>query len=230
LPFKFYANAGWEFAFSSYIAEDNAALARVSGRPIPDPSFAKIPMSAGLELKTFNTDFFLELEADPFLANIAALGRSSKGWVRYRMIGKTFDHSLWESPAWANIGGRMKYANGLQLQGGLAWLLSADIGPSLGPCQAQNNPCKQGATDGYSPFYPQWRVFGMIRYPIRFTQPSSELYRSLLLHRYQDKDKRVDVEKALNRSENNEDGEERNRRLRIEERRREADEKAVDLD
>jgi hypothetical protein len=40
----------------------------------------------------------------------------------------------------------------------------------------------------------------------------------------------VDVEKALNRSENNEDGEERNRRLRIEERRREADEKAVDLD
>jgi hypothetical protein len=112
----------------------------------------------------------------------------------------------------------------------MSWLLSSDRGPELGPCTAVSNVCQDGATDGYSPFFPQWKVFWTVRYPFWFTQPSSELYRSFLLKRYTDKRKRVDLEETLAKPVDDAeqvDADERKRRL--EARRKEADGKAVDL-
>lgn len=228
LPFKLYLNAGWEGEFSSYIADDNAARAKALNAPAPDQAFDKIPLSAGLELKTYATDFFLETEAQPFLSNLIALQHGLDGWARYQVVGKTFDVSLWETPIYLNIGARMKYGNGLELQGGLSWLLSSDLGPTLGACEPAHNSCHDGATDGFSPFYPQWKVFGLVQYPLHFLQPSSELYRSFLLHRYEDRSKRVDLDRTLDKTDTTE-SDEQARRRRLEERRKEANAQAVDL-
>ncbi len=229
LPLKLYFNAGFEGEFSSYIADDNAARARAAGAKAPDQSFDRIPLSAGVEFKTFATDFFVEGQAEPFLSNLMALSRSPMGWARYQVVGKTFDVSLWETPINLNLGARMKYANGLELMGGISWLLSRDVGPSLGPCNALYNACREGATDGFSPFYPQWKVFALLRYPLRFTQPSSELYRSFLLRRYQDRSQRVDLNRTLRADDDSAASDEQVRERRLEERRREADAQAVDL-
>jgi hypothetical protein len=189
-----------------------------------------------MEMKTFSTDFFAEVEAQPFTAQVMKkiraelYGRSEGDWKRFYLVGKTFDVHIRETPIYANAGAKLKYKNGLELQGGLAWLLSTNRGPELGPCSALDNPCKEGATDGYSPFFPQWKVFWLARYPLWFTQPSSELYRSFLLKRYQDKRKRVNLDETL--AKHAADAEELDaaeRKRRLEERRKEADGKAVDL-
>ena len=238
LPFKFYANLGWEGEFASAINDDNALRVK-AGRgkvKIPKQDFSLIPMALGLELKTYTTDFFTELEAQPFTSQVMkqirsdALGESGGEWKRFQVVGKTFDVHFMEMPIYVNSGAKLKYKNGLELQGGLSWLLSSDRGPVLGPCDAIKNVCKEGATDGYSPFYPQWKVFWLMRYAFWFTQPSSELYRSFLLKRYQDKRKKVNLDETLGApAVKAEELDASERRRRLEERRREADGKAVDL-
>lgn len=231
LPFKLYANLGWEGAPSGYIDAANAEEARRNGVRAPDQSFAKIPMSAGLELKTFATDYFAEIQAEPFQSQVTALltGGAGRSWTRYRVVGKTFDLHWQEAPAYAHAGARLKYANGLELMGGFSWLLSADRGPELGPCRAASNPCRDGATDGYSPFFPQWKVFFEAQYPLRFRQTAGELYRGFLLRRFGDRRKRVDLEKTLD-APGEMDAESETRRKRLEERRKEADAQTLDLD
>src|SRR5690606_11443685 len=238
LPLKLYANLGWEGSFSSSINEDNRRRERTSkgGLGIPKQDFSMVPLALGLEFKTYNTDFFLEAESQPFarqipgrLASIVG-GREGGDWLRFRVVGKTFDIHYKEAPTYLNAGAKLKYGSGLQLQGGISWLLSKDEGPSLGPCHRVSNPCREGATDGYSPFHPQWKVFWLIRYPLRFTQPSSELYRAFLLRRYQDKRKKVDLEGTLGRPvAEAEEMDAKERKKVLERRRKEADGRAVDL-
>ncbi len=238
LPFKLYANLGWEGEFSSDVNNNNAMLVRESkGKlKLPEQDFSLVPMSLGLELKTYTTDFFTEFEAQPFMSQISkkiranVFGENNGNWKRFYVVGKPFDMHFMEMPMYVNSGAKMKYANGLELQGGLSWLLSKDRGPRLGPCAVATNPCLEGASDGYSPFYPQWKVFWLVRYPFWFTQPSSELYRSFLLKRYQDKRKKVNLDATLgapvNQSEEL-DASERKKKLEL--RRKEADGKTVDL-
>ncbi|MBW8890138.1 MAG: hypothetical protein JF616_20480 [Fibrobacteres bacterium] len=238
LPFKLYGNLAWEGEFASYVNDDNAARVKAGKRKvqIPDQDFSTLPMSLGVEMKTYSTDFFAEVEAQPFTVQIMKkirgdlYGRELGDWKRFYVVGKTFDVNIRETPVYVNAGAKLKYKNGLELQGGMAWLLSSDRGPELGPCSAVDNPCQAGATDGYSPFFPQWKVFWQVRYPLWFTQPSSELYRSFLLKRYQDKRKRVNLDETLSKpavDAEQLDAAERKRRLEM--RRKEADGKAVDL-
>jgi hypothetical protein len=237
LPFKLYANLGWEGEFDSYINRDNAARVKESrGKlKIAEQDFSLIPMSLGLELKTYTTDFFAEIEAQPFAAQIAGKIRAdlrgdNGDYTRFRIVDKVFDVHYLETPIYVNSGAKLKYKNGLELQGGLSWLLSSDRGPELGPCDDKDNKCDPGATDGYSPFFPQWKVFWLVRYPFWFRQPSSELYRSFLLRRYQDKRKRIDLESTLDKpAADAEQSDATERKRRLEERRKEADGKAVDL-
>jgi hypothetical protein len=238
LPFKIYANLGWEGELASDVNDENAKIAKLSrGKlKIPAQDFDLLPMTLGLELKTYTTDFFTEIEAQPFLSQVTRKiradisGDPNGNWKRFYVVGKSFDVHYLETPVYINSGAKLKYKNGLELQGGLSWLLSSDHGARLGPCDAVTNRCFEGATDGFSPFYPQWKVFWLVRYPFWFTQPSSELYRSFLLKRYQDKRKKVDLEATLSApAEQAEDLDAAERRKRLEERRKEADGKAVDL-
>jgi hypothetical protein len=236
LPFKLYANAGLEFPIlGSAVEDDNARLAEEKAMEIATQSTAIVPLSLGLQFKTFNTDFFVEVETQPFMRHAQ---RFVLGWlqgeepnpnVRFDMIGKAFDVHVMESPSYFNTGARLKYAGGLELQGGFAWQLSSERGARLGPCTRLNN-CLDGASDGFSPFFPQWKVFGQIRYPLRFIQPSSELYRSFLLRRYQDNRKRLDVDQTLRTTQEETGLTEEERRLkRLMERRQEAHDNALDL-
>jgi len=195
-----------------------------------------MPMSIGVELKTYTTDFFAELEAQPFTSQVLKKidaeinGEEDGDWKRFNMTGKTFDIHLLELPVYVNSGAKLKYKNGLELQGGISWLLSLERGPTLGPCDVRYNACRDGASDGFSPFYPQWKVFWLIRYPFWFTQPSSELYRSFILKRYQDKRKKVNLDEQLNApAEQTADMDAAERQKRLEQRRKEADGKTVDL-
>ena len=238
LPFKIYGNLGYSGELGSYINEDNAAIVKASKNrlKISSQNFALMPIALGIELKTYSTDFFSEIEAQPFISQVMKKidadinGSADAEWKRFVVIGKTFDVNIFETPIYVNSGAKLKYPNGLELQGGMSWLLSSDRGAILGPCDRIINPCKDGASDGFSPFYPQWKVFWQMKFPFHFTQPSSELYRSFILKRYQDKRKTVNLEATLAApTEQAQDMDANERRRRLEERRKEADGKAVDL-
>lgn len=236
LPLKGYANLGVETGIlGSALEDENKRLSRESGKNVATQNPSTLPWSLGLQLKTFGSDFFVELEAQPFVDQIGNYagawlnGEKASPYTRFNLAGKTFDVHVLETPIYTHMGARMKYAGGLELMGGFSWLLSTERGPSLGPC-TRDNTCRDGASDGFSPFYPQWKVFGQIRYPLRFTQPSSELYRSFLLRRYQDHRKRIDVESTLKSAQGDAGLSEEEQRLkRLQERRQEANEKALDL-
>ncbi len=237
LPFKLYVNMGWETGLGSWIADSNAQIAKKPNGRMGTDNFSKMPFSLGLEVKTYSTDFFVELEGDPFTVNmLPMLGKwvgLSEGnpWQRFQVGNKSFDMHFVENPFYLHAGSRLKYGNGLTMLGGFSWLLSSERGADFGPCHIRDNPCQdRNVTDGYNPFYPQWKLFGGLQYPIRFTQPSSELYRSFLLKRYQSRRKIVDIEKALEDTRQDTeqiDGMERRRIL--EERRKQAEESDVEL-
>lgn len=237
LPVKGYANLGLEIPMpGSAVEKDNARLAAERAVPISTQSTLTLPMSLGLQLKTYTTDFFIELEAQPFYRHVEnyakawVTGESPDPNVRFHMVAKSFDVHILETPLYFNTGGRLKYAGGLELQGGFSWQLSQERGAVLGPCTRLNPCADRAASDGFSPFFPQWKVFGQLRYPLRFVQPSSELYRAFLLRRYTDHRKRIDVDGALRDTQG--DGglsEEEERLKRLMERRKEADEKALEL-
>jgi len=237
LPFKGYFNIGYEGPlFSSAVDESNAKIAEENGVRTPTQDASAIPLALGLQFKTFHSDFFAEVAGTPFYLQVKHVlgswveGRSADYYARFHMVGKTFDVHLLETPWYVHTGSRLKYPNGLELQGGFSWLLSQDKGSRLGPC-TRDNACLDGATDGFSPFFPQWKVFAQLRFPLRFTQPSSELYRSFLLRRYRNNRKHIDIDKTLKgKTEDAELSEEEGRLEKLMERRREADENAVDLE
>jgi hypothetical protein len=237
LPLKGYANLSLEMpVMGSAVENDNARLSEEKAVLIRTQNTMTMPMSLGLQLKTFGSDFFVEVEAQPFYRHVEhyvsawTQGQKPDPFMRFHMVEKAFDVHVMETPFYVNTGARLKYAGGLELQGGFAWQLSQERGASLGPCTRTNICRDDAATDGYSPFFPQWKVFGQIRYPLRFVQPSSELYRSFLLRRYTDHRKRIDVESTLRNTRG--DGglsEEEERLKRLMERRKEADDKALEL-
>ncbi|MBF0432287.1 MAG: hypothetical protein HQK83_13465 [Fibrobacteria bacterium] len=219
LPFKFYMNMGYEG--SNYLGSwmgDNADKALdlyanntdtsgLAGSYIGTSNFSKLPLMLGAELKTHYTDFFLEIETEPFYEHIKQLINgtgNNRYWVRYNIVLgggnlRVVDIHLLETPIYVNLGGRLKYANGMSLQGGFSWLLSKEFGTKIGPC-IRNDACKEGATDGFSPFYPQWRLFGRVNYPIKFKQTSAELYRTYLLRKNRKIRKVIDIDKSLRSS------------------------------
>jgi len=226
LPFKLYLNAGLELPVNSWMRahKETATVAFrdqfYSNDTASDfagtTNFAKLPVIIGLELKTHTTDFFVELESEIFYEHFKQLFGSAKGsekyWVRYNVILesgdvgflKIFDMHLMESPIYVNIGGNLKYANGLSLMGGFSWLLSRDYGGKLGGCDRENLCHGEkilAPREGYSPFYPQWKLFGGIKYPFKFHQTSAELYRTYLLRKNRKSRKVIDIDSNI-KSEN----------------------------
>ncbi len=215
LPFKFYFNIGFEGGLSSWMAQNVQAARDVyktinNGKEASEGStnFSKVPISFGVELKTQKTDFFIEVVSEPFLENIKKiiyLGNEKKDLtlVRYNVVVsgkepllKILDIHLFEVPIYLSIGSKLKYSNGSTFQFGFSWLLSHDVGASLGPCNSENK-CREGAEDGFSPFYPQWKLFGRINYPIRFKQSSAELYRAYILKKNKKSRKVLDINNRL---------------------------------
>ncbi len=219
LPLKFYLNLGYELPVEQWMdtrkkeAEENYEetyrLSSEQDEYKGSTDFSKVPAMIGMELKTSSTDFFLELEGDFFRSHIEELFKGKKGsekfWVRYNVVLagdnlKVFDMHIMENPIFINVGGRLKYPNGLTLSGGFSWLLSRDYGGTFGGC-SEKNVCHgdpiPGARDGFSTFYPQWRLFGGLSYPLKFQQTSAELYRTYLLRKNRKNRKVIDIESNL---------------------------------
>lgn len=86
-------------------------------------------------------------------------------WARYSLAGKTFDVNIFESPTYILSGYQRRFGK-VDVSALAFFLISADVGPKLGPC-SDSNHCREGASDGFSPIYSELKFQGTLKMPLK---------------------------------------------------------------
>ncbi|MFH0919508.1 MAG: hypothetical protein V1913_04045 [Fibrobacterota bacterium] len=197
LPLKYYLNVGYRFSMAdipgSAIVNSSVAL--------PEPlSYGQYLLFAGIEYKGLGTDFFLE-----FHMEILNSFKHEQNIVFFanKQNYKIFPYYFSENPMYLTPGIRIKYANGLTLMAALPITLSSEAGIPTGPAppSVRDIPRVQGLpwSDGFSPFYPDWKLVGKISFPLHFTMSNSETIRKFLLMKNRGQKQTMDIDESIDK-------------------------------
>jgi len=203
LPFKIYFNFGYEMGLDRRYSQ-----------------LDEIPMSAGFEAKFFTTDAFVEYNVK-FLKGLFWFGDSllmkkiPRPTTAYNIHYSELPHNM-------SIGTRIKYPNGFSIKAGAVLGLFKEKGFTVDveDKNIQAQIIKTGASDGFSPFYANWQIFGEMALPIKFKMTSSELYRNFILLKNKRENKKRDIEGLLKKKGDKENDEDKKRLDKIEKRRK----------
>ena len=205
LPFTLYLNTGYSIANDSRFSKYNQYIIR-----------------AGIDYKGVGVDFFLEYSLKTFSSFL-------NPFLSDMIPGPSNKFVVWgqENEMYITPGARIRYQGGLTLYGAASLLLSKNKGSEWIHGDTKLLPQDErtlGATDGFTPFYVNWKVIASISYPIRYRQPSSEMYRSFLLQKNVKTKKKIDIDEKLdnekNREGDSESKEEQERLKKIEDRKK----------
>jgi len=173
LPLKGYLNAGYLMSLNRDISD-----------------FDQITLSAGLEFKGLATDFLVEIHGE-FLKGTTL----TKGLLVRMSNGKVFRHHFSENPIYVSPGIRIKYENGLTLLAAVPLLLSKNKGLKIKDLIPDSHVLRYGAiTNGYEPFYADWKIVGKMSYPIRFKVTTAEMIREFLLLKNRKQKQAIDID------------------------------------
>ncbi len=205
-PLTLYANAG-------YALPNDGAYSQLG----------QFLMRTGIEYKGIGADFFTEFWMnalnnfrEPFL--VENLPHPRRYFVH-------FSENAW----FITAGARMRYESGLTTFANISLrpkALVSDPGAPieadrLGEAAVQSMENSTEVNAGFSPFYADWMLQGGIAYPIRYAQPSSEIYRGFLLKKNEKRKKVIDIDEKVKASGTNAEEEESKKRLeQIEERKK----------
>jgi len=205
LPLKFYLNVGYRFTTGD---QPYGSMAVAGGRRDsvrgPSPSnFDQVLLMTGLEYRGLTTDFFVEYTLE------ALNGFKSQQTIVFPFESKTvkvFPYSFSENPSYITPGLRIKYSNGVTLMAAVPILLSREIGFELGSLTTHEKEKYQNdalpLTDGFSPFYANWKVMGKISIPIHFRVTNAEITRKFLLMKNRGSRQAIDIDEAIQKKEN----------------------------
>lgn len=198
-PFTVYLNAGYSLP--------NDAQYR---------TLSQVLLRGGIEYKGVGVDFFSEFSmnalnnfTEPLLVDILPPGR---------IFAVHFAENLW----FITTGARMRYEGGLTLGASVSFRpkpLVSDPGATLEDKIASVIAEKEQNTavrDGFSPFYADWTLQGVISYPLRYAQPSSEIYRGFLLKKNEKRKRVIDIDEKVKTSGQNSAEEEQEAKKRLE--------------
>ncbi len=195
LPLKFYINIGYRSSM-----QDMPGAVNYNGSILlPDPKrYAQYIFFSGLEYKGLETDFFVEFYAEAF-NSIKEL--QTIVWIGGEKVSK-FPYYLSENPMYLTPGMRIKYSNGVMLMAALPILLSKEKG--LTSTSVKNNELTpsdkaQGWTDGFSPFYANWKVTAKMSIPLHLTMSNAEMIRRFLLMKNRSKKQTMDIDEAIDK-------------------------------
>lgn len=201
LPLKYYLNVGYRFSLSEMpTGIDNNILIN------PDPKrYGQYLFFTGLEYKGLGTDFFVEFHAEIFNT------LKSMQTVTWAAPLKRFPIYFSENPMFLTPGLRIKYSNGVMLMAAVPIKMSREKGYPLRSLslteKTSPEAMKNGWTDGFSPFYPDWKVVGKMSIPLRFTMSNAEMIRKFLLMKNRGKKQVLDIDEAIDKKENKKDSE-----------------------
>jgi hypothetical protein len=193
LPFKIYVNIGYRMPVNrDYDFYDQYLF------------------TAGLEYKGLTTDYFVEGHME------VLRGPDGQNWIKngfYDRITvsmldrngypKIFPYHFNENPMYVSPGIRLKYKNGIAVCVAAPILLSREVGFTIKTItQAQKDSVgepDQPWTDGYSPFYTDWKICGKISVPIRFKSTPSEMVRKFIFLKRRGEKPVLDIDEAISK-------------------------------
>jgi len=176
LPLKAYLNVGWRVPFSTKLDGYYQTLIRT-----------------GICYKGLITDFFIEYSLEAF-----------QGFKGYREInfskGSTsnyrFPYYFSENPMYITPGFRMKYSTGASITISIPVLISQEQGyPSGSTTTDVKN--QTGLTDGFSPFYADWKLTARLDFPFRYTPVNAEIVRKFILLKSRKTKQTIDIDEQL---------------------------------
>ncbi len=193
LPLKVYLNAGFRIPTSTDL--DN---------------YWQMRLFTGVCYKGLITDFFLEYSLEAL-----------EGFKGYRVIefkrsnigDFSFPYYFSENPMYITPGFRMKYASGASITVALPILVSQEQGytaSSVRTGEIERTGAKEkGITDGFSPFYADWKLTARLDFPFRYTPVNAEIVRKFMLLKNRKGGGTIDIDEKLksksNTTENDED-------------------------
>jgi hypothetical protein len=205
LPLKFYLNLGYRFSMSEMpgATVENGAIV------LPQPrSYGQYLFYTGLEYKGLSTDFFVEYYAEVFNTFSSP---QTVIWVGDGGPSKRFPYYFSENPMYLTPGMRVKYSNGITLMAAIPIKMSSESGYPLRSLSREEKLLPDAAsnnwTDGYSPFYADWKVMGKISFPIHFTMSNAEMIRKFLLLKNRNKKQTMDIDEAIDKKDKKKEGE-----------------------
>lgn len=201
LPLKIYANLGYRFS-----QEDQPKASLTVHRVYPRPdtilnawpaSYHQYLVMAGLEYKGLTTDFFVEYSLEVFnsFEDRQVIVFTDGNWI------KRFPYHFSENPMYLTPGLRVKYASGVSLMAAVPIKLSSEAGPSLKAASGSDimktlaDPVS--ITDGYSPFYADWKIAGKLTIPIHFRMVNPEITRKFLLMKNRKVRQAIDIDESI---------------------------------
>ena len=96
---------------------------------------------------------------------------------------------------------RIRYENGLTLFAAVPINLSREVGYDAGHLTPEEETaCDSIWTDGYSPFYADWKIAGKISFPIRFKITNYEVIRKFLLMKERGEKQVIDIDEDIKKS------------------------------
>ena len=155
--------------------------------------FDQYTFSAGLAYKGLNTDFFVEYSMEILNSFTSPLKVEFTDWTST----KVFEHYFSENPLYVTPGVRIRYDNGLTLFAAAPLTVSKEVAPPAGSLNSVTR--KPGYTDGFSPFYTNWKLAGKMSFPIRFVMPGSEMMRKFMLMKNKKEKQTMDIDEEINR-------------------------------
>ncbi len=198
-PFTLYLNAGY--------ALPNDAQYRDLGQYL---------LRTGVEYKGVSVDFFTEF-------SINALNNFGEPLLVDKLPPRRkYLVHFWENLWYITAGARMRYESGMSIAAGISFRprpMVAEAGATIEDNDQNVIYSKENVPDlnaGFSPFYADWTLQGGISYPIRYAQPSSEIYRGFLLKKNEKRKRVIDIDEKVKASGLNSAEEEREAKKRLE--------------
>ncbi len=158
----------------------------------------QILLNIGLEYKGITSDFFFE--AGLKTLNLFASSTRIEGLDRPERVITV--HAL-ENYIYFSPGVRMKFENGITLTGGFPITLSKEVGLGVNDLVQDKDFGSEGS-DGFSPFYADWKVEGRLIIPFKFKTTTSEMVRNYLLLKNVKQDKKRDIDEKVKKKDESE--------------------------
>jgi hypothetical protein len=187
LPLKFYLNAGYRMPLDREYAY-----------------FDQYVFASGVEYRGLTTDFFLEYQMEVlhgFASPLTVHFTDGNG------NHKSFPHYFIENPMYLSPGVRIRYENGITLMAAVPIMklggikLSREVGYPLEsiPGWKKIELQKEGKdwTDGFSPFYADWKLVGKISFPLFFRMTNAETIRKFLLMKNKKDRQVIDIDEMM---------------------------------
>jgi len=169
--------------------------------------YDQLLVGAGIEYKSLSTDFFLEYQLEILNGFSGFTSPQTVRFVDGNNNLKVFPYYFRENPMYLTPGVRIRYENGLTLMVAVPitkigpMTLTKQVGFPLDPIStAEKNDLRaQGIlwTDGYSPFYADWKIVGKISYPLFYKMTNAETIRKFLLMRNKRGRQVIDIDEMM---------------------------------